>query len=58
VERFKAEQPELHKQYLKEAQAQRRFLLKVKGPEACQPELLAAQIPALPMAMQNLPQTC
>ena len=38
LERFKAEQPEVWKQYLRNPSPQRRFLLKVKGPEACQLE--------------------
>lgn len=39
LERFKAEQPELFKSYLRESQPQRRFLLKVKGAEVCPPQL-------------------
>ncbi len=47
LERFKAEQPDLYKSYLRDAATQRRFLLKVKG-EACLTELLAAKpMPAL-----------
>lgn len=41
LDRFKEEQPELYAQYLRDAKAQRRFLLKVKG-ESCLPELLNA----------------
>lgn len=41
LDKFKAEQPDLYKQYLRDATAQRRFLLKVKG-ESCLPELLNA----------------
>lgn len=37
LDRFKAEQPDLYKQYLRDANAQRRFLLKVKGNPECPP---------------------
>lgn len=50
LDRFKSEQPELWKQYLREAAPQRRFLLKVKGTEVCPPELLS---PPPPMAMAH-----
>lgn len=42
LERFRSEQQELFKQYLKAAAPQRRFLLKVKGDAICQPEHLPA----------------
>lgn len=35
LERFKTEQPELFKRYLRDAAPQRRFLLKVKGESSC-----------------------
>lgn len=50
LDRFKEEQPELWKQYLRNPTPQRRFLLKVKAGEVCQPQLPQPTIPALPMA--------
>lgn len=52
LERFKKEQPELHRQYLRDAAPQRRFLLKVKGSEVCPPQLpnALAQTPKLELA--------
>jgi putative phage-type endonuclease len=49
LDRFREEQPELYRQYLREAGPQRRFLLKVKG-EACPQPLPNAPTPALEMA--------
>jgi putative phage-type endonuclease len=49
AERFKTEQPELWKQYLREPQPSRRFLLKApKGQSICQQPL--PPLPAIPMA--------
>lgn len=51
LERFKSEQPDLFKQYLREAASQRRFLLKVKGAEACPLQLPNVQtLPKLELA--------
>lgn len=50
LERFKSEQPELFKSYLRDAAPQRRFLLKVKGPECPLPLPNAPQLPKLELA--------
>lgn len=50
LERFREEQPELYQSYLREAQPQRRFLLKVKGDPSCQLPLPNDPIPRLETA--------
>lgn len=51
AKRFAAEQPELYKSYLRDAEPQRRFLLKLKGESPCLEHLLRPTL-ALPTAAE------
>lgn len=54
LDRFRADQPDLYRQYLRDAASQRRFLLKVKGPAKCLPLQVPNLNPALEMATAPL----